>query len=143
MKLNFWASVFFSLCTAFMIIMMVVNRQSTIDIQMHDTYFVVPSIQINTLFACYALFCAFIYTKMKGSKVLSWLIWFHMLSMVLVLFFYLSGIKTNITASSRYHYISTYGDLITPIIIMAFFILANIFFSYNFFRSRISMRKDA
>ncbi len=130
-------------CTLFMIIMTIVNRKSAIDIQMYDTYFVIASIHINALLACYALFCAFIYKKMKGKKVIHWMIWFHILATTLILYFYLFGFKIDKSVSANYHYIATSGDLIKPMLIMSIFIVANVFFSYNFIRSRTSSGKDA
>lgn len=112
------------------------NLKATIDIQLHDTYFVVAKFHIGLLFSIYLALIGFIYWLFRNKKLIPWMTWTHVLvtltvfvGIIFKIVFLRTPIFTDFTSFNTYKKIVFY--------ISAIFILSQLMFLMNLLLSFI------
>lgn len=66
----------------FLLLLSIFGRESAIDVQMHDTYFVIASIQLGIFFSIYLGIAGTIYWLLRNKKQVKWMTIFHVITTI-------------------------------------------------------------
>lgn len=118
-----------------------IGSNGSIDIQMHDTYFVISSFHIGILFSIILGIIGFIYWLVKGKKLVNWMTAIHLLTTILALasILIISFLPNGLFSPSSYSFdtisdltnnpFSTASQILSALVLMA--ILSQLLFIVN------------
>lgn len=120
-----------------------INDSSTIDIQLHSTYFIVAGHHIILLFLIYLALCAVVYWKHQGGSLTPWMTIFHLVVSILFCTYLLDVGMSDGGLPGRYYS----GGPLSPIqwyataagmilLFLGTFLLAQVIFLINIWRAR-------
>jgi len=89
--------------TAFLLLFSIINIDGVIDIQIHDTYYVIALSHITLLASIFTGFIGFIYWLLRHKTMIAWITWTHFIGTFLSIFVFIFGnFYLNISAKKKY-----------------------------------------
>ena len=112
----------------------IIGFNSVIDIQMHDTYFVIASIHIGILFSILLGIIGLMYWLIRKKRLVDWMTAIHVISTILIfVLIVLIGLLFKKVIQSDFEMFRTVNQIMFIIILIAMFsqllFIANLIFS--------------
>lgn len=119
------------------------NDSSTIDIQLHSTYYVIAGSHIMFVFLLYLTICAAVYWKHQGRRLTPWMTLVHLVVSIIFCTYFLDVALTDVGVPRRYYsgppplpllwYETAPGKIL---LFIGAFLLAQVIFIINIWRAR-------
>jgi cytochrome c oxidase subunit 1 len=81
----------FLLLSAILLLLSIIDIDGVIDIQLHDTYYVIALSHIILLVSIFAGFIGFIYWLLRHKTMIPWITWSHFIGTFLSIFVFIFG----------------------------------------------------
>ena len=106
------------------VILSLINLKGTIDIQLHDTYFVIAFIHLSFFLSAILIITGLLYWLVRRKKLISWMTLAHVLSTILL---FLSIIITGFVFEQ---FLTPNHNLLRPLIVLSLLVFI---ISYSIF----------
>ena len=118
----------------------IIGINSTIDIQLHDTYFVIASFHIGIVFSIFSGLIGFIYWLTRKIRLVNWMTAFHVVTTILTfVLIILTSLIFKRVIEENFHAYLILNQIIFVLILTA--ILSQIIFMVNLVYSLIKNNK--
>lgn len=119
----------------------IIGINSTIDIQLHDTYFVLASFHIGIVFSIFSGLIGFIYWLTRKIRLVNWMTAFHVVTTILTfVLIIITSLIFNRVIEMNYNPFLILNQIIFLLILVA--ILSQIIFMVNLVYSLIKNNKN-
>ncbi|MEM9544854.1 MAG: cbb3-type cytochrome c oxidase subunit I [Bacteroidota bacterium] len=115
----------------FLLFAFLVNRNKTIDIQLHDTYIVLASGHLGILLSILLVLFGGIYWLVRKKKLIRWMTRVHVLSMLILSVFLFFGLLLSNQSVRSYDHVSYQFIIRAVTYVLATLLLVNLIFVLN------------